>query len=356
MGLKEHNPGCLCCGCKSASDDFNRANSTDLGGSWTEAAGNWDINGNLLRITTASAIVLSTTVITVSKRVKISVLAKSSASGDLVRLILDYQDSSNYHFAEARISGATGYLRIYRRLAGVETQLATTTFTYNINTPLILNACISGSTMQAIVLTNPTTAASRAISANITPFDSGTFGLGTGGTVTGTVNFDDFTAEEVSEECADCCYGCLSTLPACCVNDCNWPEEIDIDMTSTNWIDLNGSGCNCDILEAVFTLTRSSTLNECFWSYQDDSFCTVGSDAYRLTIIIVVGNSPTDCHWVATIRFTNLTTMNFTSVVFRDVIFGGCDISAARTLTFNSGTGDICHHLSGTTITIQDAA
>lgn len=37
------------------SDEFNRANSTDLGSSWTEDVGNWSIAGNALRSGTSNA-------------------------------------------------------------------------------------------------------------------------------------------------------------------------------------------------------------------------------------------------------------------------------------------------------------
>jgi len=39
---------CCCLGCPTYSDDFNRANSTDLGDNWEECSGNWEIKDNEL--------------------------------------------------------------------------------------------------------------------------------------------------------------------------------------------------------------------------------------------------------------------------------------------------------------------
>jgi len=44
-----------CCGCVIASDDFNRANSTNLGSNWTELAGDWSIASNQLTVATSDA-------------------------------------------------------------------------------------------------------------------------------------------------------------------------------------------------------------------------------------------------------------------------------------------------------------
>ncbi len=47
-----------CCGCKIFEDEFNRDDSTDLGLSWTEVAGDWGILDNELHVGSADAKVL----------------------------------------------------------------------------------------------------------------------------------------------------------------------------------------------------------------------------------------------------------------------------------------------------------
>ena len=57
-------PGCCCGGCLAFADNFNRADSSTVGNDWTEAAGDWSINSNAVRVSSSSASLSHATALT----------------------------------------------------------------------------------------------------------------------------------------------------------------------------------------------------------------------------------------------------------------------------------------------------
>ncbi len=115
------NPSCACC-CQYA-DQFNRSNSTDLGASWDERSGNWEIASNELKGTGAGRIIWNTAQ---AGGHSCSIqLGSLLALGQRFRLILGYVDDSNYVAAELSMNTGfatgDGWIAIIERVAGVET-------------------------------------------------------------------------------------------------------------------------------------------------------------------------------------------------------------------------------------------
>jgi hypothetical protein len=123
---------CNCCApCTIATDDFNRANDTNIstGSScgWTEVSGDWSIDTNALTPDNPNEIVICNTSAaagTISVRATCTVIG--NADGDELYFILKYLNTSNYWYAKATV-GASGLLEIYSVTGGgAPVQRATT--------------------------------------------------------------------------------------------------------------------------------------------------------------------------------------------------------------------------------------
>lgn len=108
------------------SDDFNRANSSDLGSDWTEVSGGWAIASN--RLTTDSTTnqhLIHATPMTNGDHYIQADFIQGTQAGLLVR----YTDASNYIMG--RIDTSFSRAEIFARVGGSFTSLATkTTFTH----------------------------------------------------------------------------------------------------------------------------------------------------------------------------------------------------------------------------------
>lgn len=190
-----------CCGCPFLTDDFNRADSSSMGASWTETAGVWDIASNTAVTGSASARLIGTTGTpdtTHAMRVRCDVTA--SNSGDQVRLILNH-GNGGFHFAQVTF-GTSGELKINSNQSVAVSLTPGTMYTFE--------ACIAepldGSSQAAMYAKIN----GAKVGAMITPtapfFDTANkAGVGTGPTMTGTATFDNFYAESTEQPtCPDC--------------------------------------------------------------------------------------------------------------------------------------------------------
>jgi hypothetical protein len=118
-------PGNCCCGgCNLYVDDFQRADSADVGGTWTEVQGDWEIDSNAV-ITAATAGLLISSRVPNRPAFRIGVLVLITDSENKLRLVFNYVDEDNYLFVEIHWTDDTQYfLSIAERVAGVETLLA----------------------------------------------------------------------------------------------------------------------------------------------------------------------------------------------------------------------------------------
>lgn len=191
-----------CC-CPLLSDDFNRADSTNLGADWTEISGAWEIASNQLKIPGGGSAFVQSVKEHATAYVNISVQVKADTAGDQARIILDYTDASNFHFAQVQF-GAGGHLRIYSRSGGADTQLNSVAIAPAINTLTTFTVCTSDSGRLLAVCGN-------LISAPVTLTGAGKFGLGTG-TCAGNIFFENFAASKTDDCCPKCSVQCSTTI------------------------------------------------------------------------------------------------------------------------------------------------
>lgn len=199
---KQNNPGCGCC-CTILSDTFARDDSTDVGGQWVEEAGAWAIVGNTLEATAASGVLKAADPHS-EPYLRIEVQMRADTSGDIGRIILDYVDSNNYKIAEFKL-GAGAYIRLITRAGGVNNTLDELSVTAAAGAWHSVAACIGPNENFTAEIGVSTLTATTPVSAT-----SGYFGLGTGGTVAGSVLFKNFIAYNITREsCPDCnaCFG-----------------------------------------------------------------------------------------------------------------------------------------------------
>ncbi len=106
-----------CADCEIFTDDFNRSNSTNLGGDWTETAGDWSIASNQLSIASTAAFCLTASLTFNPPYVYFaeSTLPENSKA----TYIIHYEDASNYLYVEhERITGLTHNLRMFSITGG----------------------------------------------------------------------------------------------------------------------------------------------------------------------------------------------------------------------------------------------
>ena len=210
MGRGPRNPGCGCCeqDCIDFTDDFDRADDTDLGSDWDERAGNWEISSEQLTVSTADALVICDTC-TVSGDQTLWSYYEMDTTGDKIRFILSYVDDDNYVAVEIESGDPCDTVRCIVRDTAVETQYGDDQFTYGSNNPQ------SGVTRQAFAICLDKTtrvlkwqhdttlgtlvARDRNGSGQFTlpsGFPDGSkSGLGTGDTLTGTISFTDASSD-----------------------------------------------------------------------------------------------------------------------------------------------------------------
>lgn len=234
MTFKIHNPGCACCEpCDIFSDTFTRADSSTPGTDWTEDSGDWDITSNALTIsaTTGGVITCNTLHPAGQARVYITCQIKATNGGDIARIIADYQDSANFHFGQI-VFGVGGSISVNQRVAGVDTVLDSTAV-ISLTTGAFADfaLCLDEADGQ-FRLTHGTS--NDAVS-SFTPFGSGQFGLGTGGTVAGTLTFDNFDADKSGFGCARCTVECTACTSG------TTPRQMAVTLTGFSCTGLNGT-------------------------------------------------------------------------------------------------------------------
>ena len=259
--------GCPCCGasCDLCSDAFTRADDTDIStGSacgWTETAGSWSIVSNTLQTASDDALALSSTS-GADELISISVSIKSTTNSSHLRVILDYQDASNYHFADFQI-GTGSKIELFKRTAGVNNSLGSVLITASINTAYTVVVCFNTTGYLAASFNNNASSLAKFTTA----FGAGGFALGTGALLTGTATFDTLvvTSSDTSIDCGGCQGNCTTR----CLN--HGPDTLTV-----VWANIadTASCTNCTGLNGTWVCVRdigiapcSSLAASCFWKY-----------------------------------------------------------------------------------------
>ena len=261
---------CGCCStgdpCALVSDDFDRANSTNLGAGWSEESGDFTISSNKLNYNSGTnAVVINTTTHT-SQEVTITVdVRQGITTGTTFRIILSYVDTDNYYYAELTI-GSAQTLRLVERSGGTDTELDSATVTTFAGTSYPFTACMTEFSFSATANGVSVGAAHSGT--------SGEFGLGIGA-ATGPSTFDNFVARIVSDTCDDCqrpvCYLCSEAGSA---------DSYEVTISGLTNTDPVSSCADCASFNGTWILTRAF---QCSWRYDGTFPC--GNDALILDFI-----------------------------------------------------------------------
>ncbi len=242
----DSNGNCVTC-CEILEDGFDRANSTSLGAYWTEDAGDWSIASNKLTVATANARVTSSAT-TGDGATWISVKLQSSASGDKLRVY--FLGTTDY--VELTVGGSA-QIEIFT--ASTSRKTCSVTAAAGTEHTLIVRGC-AYSTVQTFVELNGVIVGST--SQNIgAGAGAGDCGVGTGGTLTGTAQFDDFHAKRMQASST----GSTKACPTC--DECCWPVSRDYDQIKLVLSGHSNSGCTqCATLDGTYYLDKVGACEE----------------------------------------------------------------------------------------------
>lgn len=300
------NP-CCCGSCAICSDTFDRSDSTDIDtGStcgWTETAGGWEIVSNTLQVTSSktNAIALCDSQTHASSAAaKVTVDLRSTSNNDLLRVIVNYVDSSNYHFVEFKFGVAssifTPAFTLYQRVAGTNTAIGTTgVMATSASTTYTMTVCFASGVFSATV---GSVTASHGVA---TPSAARSVGLGTGATAAGTISFDNFSVVHGRSSVNPTCDFCGFTPTCACCSSGTTSGEYVIDLGAAT---LTDASCNaCDTIAGEYTAVWDGG-TVCRWTYLDTALCggcafTGGNGRLRFTLEMLTdtGEDPDQCFW-----------------------------------------------------------
>jgi hypothetical protein len=232
---------CCCLGCWFASDDFYRADSTDIGPKWDEVNGDWEITSFMLKENgNAGAIAqFLPTPNTVSMIARVTTV--DEVAGNKYRLIVNYKDETSYMYAELTIGPGPlndSTLGLYKVNGGTTTELELETIQGLAEGPngrsREIYACIGSNGFVATV----TNAVVSMVWHEDPPATTGVYG-GLGNGADQEIYFDDFSLQEHIDT-DPTCPGCI-----CTCDGKTWPKEL--------LLEIEGEG-NC-VVSTSLTLT-----------------------------------------------------------------------------------------------------
>lgn len=249
---------CCCGDCTQFSDNFNRANSSDIGSDWSEESGNWSISSNKLVAAAAGAI--ATTQVSLTLPYVIFVTARATSASDEAKVIWNYVDTDNYTYLHVTFDSSSRW-RIFKRVAGVETSLDFVNVSdANVDTDLFIAVCVkSSSTIVAFSLSSSESSYETILA---TGRDTAQTECGLGVTTqAGSITFDDFRVDH---------HG--ATQSGCFI--CDFPCDHCIDgIAPVEWqVVITGmAGPNdCANFDGTWILHPTNTI--CLWSTGDLNF------------------------------------------------------------------------------------
>jgi len=208
--------GCPCCNsvlpCEIDADAFDSAADPPDTAKWEERAGtDWQTTGGTLRTATSNALIKWKTEQPESIAEYVADVSIYGATGDELRVIVNYVDDSNYDFAQFTI-GSSGCIALYKRVAGTNTLLSRKFASIPASTATSIRVWMGNNG------TEYTFAAAAEItwsirSPSVVRVGTGLYiGLGTGA-IASTIRFDDFSFKRhwhstVTPTCPRITYAC----------------------------------------------------------------------------------------------------------------------------------------------------
>lgn len=257
-----------CCGddCTFFTDDFNRADSSDLGSDWTEAAGNWEVASNILVPDGGSslAVCTNTDVYDITPNNYRVLVEGFGDEGDKVRIVIDYVDDDNYHFAEVTVASTSGSgklngtISLYKRSGGSDALLVgpndqDTAFE---GAKFGVQVCVIDGRFSALCYSPSMSQASSGSTIINTTYHGGDQqGIATGGTAV-DVSFSLYNISETHANNPQC--------TRCSIAECVYCDDGDVPAYYKVTLSGFASGdCDCDPLNATFIMAMGPDGNFC---------------------------------------------------------------------------------------------
>lgn len=274
--------GCCQSACLFVEDSFDRADNDDPGPNWEEIVTDSDIDGNMLK-QTAGALALHT-FRPKNGYVWVEIeMTDMAVDGKIFRVIVGYEDSSNYYWAECEIAAGSNWdltLRLGQTQSGVESTLKESAYLgqTSVGSTWPLRVCFSSGEFMAWIRDQqyyvwqdgPLVSASG-LNPIAGPWRTGLASAG------GTIKWDRFTAWEhwdAKRICPKCGCRCgTSLLP-------NGPLDVEIISEDSGASSSGGVGAgNCSCLNgqyamAIETVGACDLSNDCVtWKGDTPSHC-----------------------------------------------------------------------------------
>lgn len=384
---------CTCC-CLISKDDFDRVDSSDLGSDWTEESGDWSIASQELAIGDANSLLVNTNEssgATAYVYVAGQLDTNGGPSGQhRMRVVVDYVDSSNYHFAEIDVDwfgGGIAAINIGVRTSGSDTILTSDTYAdwLTVSTPFQVKVCLLDGYLVANVI-NASDSEMATTSSTITNKNGTMAGLA-------IVDAEDWTFtrfewqkhDSESGGCPDCTGRCGSCNEA---QDLPYTGSVILSIPAGTFTTgsvecgapLSGFNAVCTQLHGDFVLdnrpdasiavpgfnTADSEDNPCLYQFRS-ALGTGACDAWS------PGNDR-DYFWVAYGFFdAGAFGFNTSGTDIRAAVYAGAatlnelvgpnyfdkaglvDCRSQQTLTWVTGGANYCESSAGKTVTVEPA-
>lgn len=258
---------CCCRGCRIFRDYFNRE---ELGDDWTaRLSSTWEVGMVTDRLSTtdgAALLICDTVHPDGTESAHVSATGQSSGDGDQIRLVVDYLDDDNYHFAEIEVatSPSSGALRLYKRSGGSNSLLKQQS-SVNLQTGVdySLRVCFNASYFIFHV------DSLHLYVDGVVSHGGDQVGLATG-TLSGTAQVDDFVFQKNGFDTESC--------PKCdveCMGDCGDDEAPYLfKVVLSGMVDyLSRCGGNCSSADGTYIVSYiSNDTGACRWSDPNVSY------------------------------------------------------------------------------------
>lgn len=307
MGFKKHNPGCICCGvtptgtyaCGIYGDNFNRANSDDIGEAWIEE-GTWSIADNFLEGFSGDVMRQNTS----AKGLSVSVAFKFSAENQTAKL---YYNGPSYYVGITPSTADSTKLNFYLVYGGAIKSRVSMSFLFgggnevSVGTWIYASVCILNT--QVIAYCGATSGKRLAHAPSGPMAVGGRFGLGVSGDMgNGPVIFDNFSIDiaKPGDNPDVLCPDCQSVACLDCSGGYSWVVDLS---NFTGMLDgIHGtyppeSLNNCrECEEGLGSYLLEERSFDCVWSYTerfcdgyshfDDSSCTANVLSITMSAIL----------------------------------------------------------------------
>lgn len=265
--------------CATYRDEFTRADATNLGCEWDEAAGNWDVFSNTLRCQSSNGCALNLAAPRTSEH-SVACRITSVSTGDELRLIIKALDEDNYLFGQITFGATNSTLSIGSRIGGVETITISMTLSgYASTTPNKgMRLCYYGNTLfahaenLAIVIGTKYSTVGTLAEPFAAPGDL--VGVGTG-TIGSSIRIDDFETFNYLVPGSSC---------VVCDNKCTICDKryqpyreyvVDLGVFGATDVDCSGG---CAGIGGEYTLISTQNAGaSCGFSYLECGLCVIPS-------------------------------------------------------------------------------